>query len=456
MQVNIQNDPGINGVNGINIVKWVNREVKFHPIQKLTLQKNQLKSFPLDCLPDVLKDYADSVSKSTQTHIDMAAVSVLSAVSIAAQGKYEVSDSGNHREMVNLYTAIFANPGERKSGVLKCCAETLMNYDMMQKDRHFIFDDCTSEAMTEKMEQNGGIGAVISAEGGIFDILAGRYSQKPNLDIWLKGHPGDFLKIDRKREKPIIIPRPVLSTLLTVQPSILEDIMTNSTMQGRGLIARFLFAFPKSMVGKRSYFHPKMSEKAKERYDSLLLELLGMDVESEPIILRFSQMCDEILDTYFLKTEEYVMEAASSFSEWCAKYFGAVVRIAGVLHIAENREIPEISVDTFKKAIEIGEYFKNQAEYAFSLMGEDMMVSSAKLVIRKLKETPDSLRGMKSYQIYKLCRGSLFHKAEDIKPVLEFLEERGWITMVSEDRQGPGRKPDDMVYFNPEAFDKEP
>jgi hypothetical protein len=46
---------------------------------------------------------------------------------------------------------------------------------------------------------DGGRMAIISAEGGLFDILAGRYSNGvPALDVWLKGHAGDPLRIDRK------------------------------------------------------------------------------------------------------------------------------------------------------------------------------------------------------------------------------------------------------------------
>ena len=65
------------------------------------------------------------------------------------------------------------------------------------KPVRFFADDCSSEALTSLLANNGGILSVISSEGGIFDIMAGRYSSKTNIDVWLKGHCGDPIYVDR-------------------------------------------------------------------------------------------------------------------------------------------------------------------------------------------------------------------------------------------------------------------
>lgn len=226
-------------------------------------------------------------------------------------------------------------------------------------------------------------------------------------------------------------------------------------MQGRGLIARFLFSFPRSMVGKRTYFHPTLSEEAKIEYEELITRLLNMDVKKTHI-LRFAEECNDTLAEYFEITERYALEAGESFREWCAKYFGTVRRIAGLLQIAVDPDSDEITLDILQKAIIIGEYFKDHAEYAFSLIGEDSLTASAKLVVKKMKENQETLGGMKSNLIYRMCRGGFFQKAEDIKPVLDMLEEYGWIRIVTEYREGPGKKPDPVVFLNPKAKDIDP
>ena len=72
-----------------------------------------------------------------------------------------------------------------------------------------VADDVTPEAAgTLLAEQNGRLG-ILSAEGGILGIIAGRYNNNiPNMDIWLKGHSGDPIRIDRKGRPPEYIPNP--------------------------------------------------------------------------------------------------------------------------------------------------------------------------------------------------------------------------------------------------------
>ena len=107
-----------------------------------------------------------------------------------------------------------------------------------RKPARFFADDCSSEALTSLIASSHGIFSVISTEGGIFDIMAGRYSGKANLDVWLKGHCGDAIRVDRMGREPEYIPHPALSAILSIQPSVLDEIMSNTTMNGRGLIAK--------------------------------------------------------------------------------------------------------------------------------------------------------------------------------------------------------------------------
>lgn len=47
------------------------------------------------------------------------------------------------------------------------------------------------------MDAQGGCITVSSAEGGVFDSMAGRYEKGANFDIYLKGHSGDPITVDR-------------------------------------------------------------------------------------------------------------------------------------------------------------------------------------------------------------------------------------------------------------------
>jgi replicative DNA helicase len=63
----------------------------------------------------------------------------------------------------------------------------------------WLVDDATPEALAGLLATYGRI-ALLSAEGDVFDQMAGRYNQAagPNLGVYLKGHAGDLLKVDRR------------------------------------------------------------------------------------------------------------------------------------------------------------------------------------------------------------------------------------------------------------------
>ena len=71
------------------------------------------------------------------------------------------------------------------------------------------------------------------------------------MDLWLKGHSGDPLRVDRKGRPPEHILRPALTLGLMIQPSVLGAIAANQQFRGRGFLARILYARPGSKVGHR-------------------------------------------------------------------------------------------------------------------------------------------------------------------------------------------------------------
>jgi Protein of unknown function (DUF3987) len=103
------------------------------------------------------------------------------------------------------------------------------------------------------LHEHGGRLAILSPEGGIFDLIAGRYSSTgaPNLDHVLKGHAGDPILVDRVGRPGEIIPRPALTIGLAVQPEVLRGLIARPGFHGRGLLARFLYAIPNTTLGRR-------------------------------------------------------------------------------------------------------------------------------------------------------------------------------------------------------------
>jgi hypothetical protein len=85
--------------------------------------------FPLDALPSDVRRFVDAVAEETQTPVDLAAVTALGVVSIAANGPLEV-DCGTWRERcLGLWTLTALDTGEHKSAVLNAVAEPLLTIE---------------------------------------------------------------------------------------------------------------------------------------------------------------------------------------------------------------------------------------------------------------------------------------------------------------------------------------
>jgi len=86
-----------------------------------------------------------------------------------------------------------------------------------------LVDDATAEAVEMQLQAQGGRLITAGCEGGLFDVMAGRYSSGVgNLDAFLKGHAGDDLRVDRVTRGSIFVPRCCLTLAYAVQPEVIR------------------------------------------------------------------------------------------------------------------------------------------------------------------------------------------------------------------------------------------
>lgn len=92
---------------------------------------------------------------------------------------------------------------------------------------------------------------IIDTKGGLFDILARRYSNGVlNLDTFLQCWSSVPINVDRKSGPPVSLYAP--STMcLNTQPEVLRGLARKLGLHGWGLLARFLTWLAKSKAGSR-------------------------------------------------------------------------------------------------------------------------------------------------------------------------------------------------------------
>ena len=480
--------------NGIGSVVWET---------PLPFDEYDLPVFPVDALPETVRCYVLAVAESTQTSVDMAAVEVLGVVSLCSQGKYFIRGNADWAEPLNTYTVVILSPAERKSSVLSMMIRPVEEYEKEENSRRnagiiesqmvmsrlekekrslveraskgkateeevrakateiaksepvkplrLFVDDVTSEKLTSVLAENKGRAAVVSAEGGIFDIISGLYSRNVNIDVFLKGHSGDTIRVDRIGRASESIIHPALTMVLAVQPEVLNGLMSNNTFRGRGLTARFLYSMPKSTVGRRSFSAEPIPEGVKSRYRDLVETILSGNNEQEPISL--DDGAAEVLEALFNEVEGRLKGDLAEIQDWAGKFVGAVLRIGGILHVTKypkDSMFDPVDRETMENAVSIGRYFLEHAKAAYSLMGADAVNKNAQHLLSAIKR--ERLTEFSRRDAMRLCRS--FKTAESLQPVLNRLCEYGYIAVKPvPPSYGPGRKPSDTYLVNPAVWE---
>ena len=324
----------------------------------------------------------------------------------------------------------------------------------------FFTADCTPEKLAQMMAEHGGRMTVLSDEAGIFEIMAGRYSKSgsANLDVFLQGYTGSPVRVDRIQRGSISIDNPMLSIGLTVQPSVLRSLGASADFRGRGLLARFLWGVPVSMVGFRDLDAPAIRAGVEGEYQRRLTALLRLrreqgDRDAEG--LRLSPDGWAILNSLRGEIEPRLAEGSGDLhwlSDWANKLPGALARVAGLLHLAQTpdpRESSEVSGETVSAAVRLAPYLIDHARAAFGAMGQDPAIASAQRLlpyIAGLSRERFSVR-----DLHQQARGRAeFARAPSVKAALAVLAQLDYVRPVEATApSGPGRPPSEVYAVNP-------
>lgn len=287
-----------------------------------------IPTFPLDIFPKWLRNYVGAVATFSQTPVDAAAMMALTSVAMAVHRRYKLEVTPDYTEPLCLYSIIALPSANRKSEVFNKMMAPIYAYEESLREdmvaaiserkaeiewlkgqkAHVLADvkkgnldarlqlediqkkldttkelfppalikqDITAEKLVQAMSENHNRMGVLSAEGGVLDIIAGLYSGKmSNVEIFLKGHSGEHYVYDRKNGGSVYLKSPTLSVGLLVQNDHLQRVLTNSALNGRGLFARFLYAIPDSPLGTRKARSTPIPPAVRETYHEMLTRLL--------------------------------------------------------------------------------------------------------------------------------------------------------------------------------------
>lgn len=324
--------------------------------------------------------------------------------------------------------------------------------------RRIVVDDITPESLVHQLEENGTL-LMISDEAGMLGNFSGRYSNNiPNLDLILKSWNGETYISDRATRESIVLKKPYMSICLACQPYVFDSMINNATFRGSGLIARFVYCFPVSNIGSRKYDTQPVPEKVAENYNDLIYKLLSDKFtyhDEKELYLQFdTKTYKEFVDYYNNFIEPHLVTDMAFCKDWGGKYHGLILRLCGIIHCVKcalNKTDPTrnyVELDTFRNAVDIAEYFREQAIYAYSLGDMDIATVKAERVLNKIRSK--QIHNIRQNDLYKFCRCKLFKNAADFDEIIDMLEEYGYIRRTYE--KGTNNKSIIHVATNPLLF----
>ena len=482
----------------------------------IPLTQGTVAGFPIDAIPAVVRGYIQQLAEFTQTPVDLAAGMWMAATAICLQKRFVVQPARGWMEQLSLFFMGVMEPANRKSAVVSDIASPLRRWEAAELDRRgpairaaksaaevrikqrarlvddaakaphgndremlvrelqnldeeisanpipveprLLADDITPENLATKMSQNNGRMGVLTAEGDLFDIMSGRYSGNPNLGIFLKGHAGDEVRVDRGNRPSELIQSPALSLGFCVQPEVLRGLMEQKRFRGRGMLGRNLYSIPESTLGRRKITPAEVDAQARADYESLMRTLLEIQTPEDdrgewtPRIIGLSPLATELFTQFRQRIESSLGEFGElgTISDWAGKLPGAVARIAGLFHVVEYAialDIPDgISGDTMRSAIQIGEYFISHATTAFAIMGRDEATALAEHLMRTIQK--NDWHVFTRQQLHQIVRRRVT-TPDELDAPLKILTDHGFIRFDPLHRDGAGRKPSPRFEVHP-------
>jgi len=300
----------------------------------------------------------------------------------------------------------------------------------------------------------------VSDEGGIFDIVAGRYSRGvPNLDVFLQAHAGSPVRVHRGSREPVDLHNPCLTVAVSCQPYVLAEMGDNKAFRGRGLLARFLFAVPRSRLGFRTLRSKEIPQAVIDLWQRLVYSMLDADQERDEYGNAVSLTISLSPAAYRIwKTEQHANEIEmrpgglwADNTGWASKYPGAVLRIAGVLHCAvcadasRDPSTVDVTESTMMCAVSLGKKIKSHNLQAFGMMALTDDQKFAHKIVEWIRR--DSITEFTGRECSIHCNSA--GSVKELDGAFELLINHGWIRPGQKKKPDGGGRPSQPFEVNP-------
>ena len=293
---------------------------------------------PIDLLPEWLQATIKEHSESFRTPKELWAAAFLSGISTACGKKYKLI-TGNYSNYAQLWIMVVGSSGTGKSEAFRVAFQRIeeldeISYAKYQMDfqdwqemgsngtppqwKQNLIKDVTPEALFKALgNSENGLTLYRDELSGWFADF-GRYAKSGEIGHYLSIFDNSNFSINRKGDRPQLITKPFLNIYGTIQPGVLQDVLSKNNAETSGFAQRFLYLYPEFPIRQYSKGIQKVQPTT---YNQLINLIYDVSEQYE------TELTDEAENVYAEFYNEMEAERAKADDFWSAVYSKAQIQV---------------------------------------------------------------------------------------------------------------------------------
>ncbi len=356
-------------------------------MNKLQINPEQLNdSIPMDALSLQYQAIVNAVVNTFQCSRDMVIAGMFATVGTAI-GKRFVIDDGKYQNYPCLWVCNVAPSGSNKSQPMRFLLKPLKDRDASNykeylkelgnwrtagddktekpKFKQILISDSTPEARSQVLANNpNGILLYRDELKGMIDDF-GRYSRSGELSQLLSIFDSDNIVINRKSDDTLLIERPFMSILGSIQPSVLLETFGSDLMMANGFIQRWLFTYP-GQVPPAMYSDSIIPQSITNDWKTFVINISIYDYSVDGGTLYLRGEAKKVYIDFYNKLQTLKANADDYMCSVYSKMQIYAIRWAGIAHMLGNNPYSiDITPEEMDYSCRCMDYFIRCAEKVY-------------------------------------------------------------------------------------------
>lgn len=426
----------------------------------------QPAAFPFDGLGPVLGAAAKSIAAHVQAPDALAAGSVLSTASLAAQPHADVRLPHGQASPLSLFILTSADSGDRKSATdsvagapvdevrreqARQFAEEMEAYKADRSPggaqdkearrpvgKSLTVGKATVEGLHALLKNQSHIG-LFTAEGA--EMLGGHSMREDRrsagLAWYLKAWSGETLDtLTRGDGLSILLGRRICMHAM-VQPILLRQLLSDPLAKGQGFLARCLIAEPRSLAGSRLFRRGAAGISPEvQRFYAAVRSLLARRPPAHPggdgleLLPRAVPLDEDATSLWIEFYNEVERQQANGAQLSLARAFASkaaeqAARIAAICTLVENPDADAVGEDAMAGAVTVASYYMAEHLRLTGSSLEDQKAGQLRTLLAWLKQQGSSVSWERVLQFTPSALRQL--KSQGLRPLMDELALRGYV-----------------------------